>query len=368
VFYLPLMKISAFILLFYMNILRSITCICLLIIYSAASAQYDSSVCHCADPDHSAPAGIFNDHIHAKKEWMLSYRYMLMHMKGNQQGRTKLSQDQVYNNYIMAPTRMYMQMHMLMLMYGLSDKITLMGMSSFAVNTMDMSMMESGNPSHVHTGNDGHAKFSSETSGITDTKIYAVYELFSSERSNLVLSGGINLPTGKNSVRSSSMTGENDKLPYIMQPGTGNFAILSGITYTWQRDISGGLQLSSVLRTGKNKMNYRWGHEGNISGWISHRWNEWFNSSLRADLTACERISGFDPEIAIQRSIDPAADINNYGGSRAAMYGGVSILLPSGILEGLRISAEYGLPFYQNLNGVQMTLRSTLYTSIQYGF
>jgi hypothetical protein len=368
VFYSPLMKIGAFILLFHMNILRSITCICLLVIYSTASAQNDSSVCHCSNPDHSAPAGIFNDHVHAKKEWMLSYRYMLMNMRGSQQGRTKLSQDQVYNNYIMAPSRMNMQMHMLMLMYGLSDRITLMGMSSFVVNTMDMSMMESGNPGHIHTGSDDHEQFSSQTSGITDTRIYAVYELFSRDRDDLILSGGINLPTGKISLRGSSMTKENDKLPYIMQPGTGNFAILPGITYTWQRDISGGMQLSAVLRTGKNKLSYRWGHEAGISGWVSHGWNGWLSSSIRANLTVSERIIGFDPEVAIQRSIDPAADINNYGGSRAAMYGGASIVLPSGILEGLRISAEYGLPFYQNLNGVQMTLRSTLYTSIQYGF
>jgi hypothetical protein len=367
-FYSPLIKSAHLILLFHMNILRSITCICLLIIYSAASAQKDSSVCHCADPDHSAPAGIFNDHVHAKKEWMLSYRYMLMSMKGSQQGKTKLSQDQVYNNYIMAPSRMNMQMHMLMLMYGLSDRITLMGMSSFSVNTMDMSMMESGNPSHVHTGNDNHSGFRSESSGITDTRIYAIYELFSRDRDNLVLSGGINLPTGKISLRGSSMTGENDKLPYIMQPGTGNFAILPGITYTWQRDISGGAQLSADLRTGKNKLNYRWGNEANVNTWISHSWNRWLSSSFRANLTMSEKISGFDQEIAIQRSIDPAADINNYGGSRAAMYGGVRIVLPSGIMEGLSISAEYGLPFYQNLNGIQMTLKSTLYTSIQYGF
>jgi hypothetical protein len=67
-------------------------------------------------------------------------------------------------------------------------------------------------------------------------------------------------------------------------------------------------------------------------------------------------------------NIDPAADVNNYGGSRALIYGGLNAVVPSGVLKRLRISVEYGLPFYQNLNGVQMSLKSTLYTSIQYGF
>jgi len=153
-----------------------------------------------------------------------------------------------------------------------------------------------------------------------------------------------------------------------MQPGTGNFSLLPGLTYTWQRKFSGGIQMNANIRTGRNKFNYRWGHEANLGSWISYNWNTWLSNSIRSELMVSEKITGFDSEIAGQRLTDPAADINNYGGSRASLLGGINILLPSGKLKGLRISAEYGLPFYQNLNGLQMTLKSTFYTSIQYGF
>jgi hypothetical protein len=357
-----------------MSITRFIFCICLFIIAFSAFGQNEDAECHCIQPpDYYAPAGVFIDHVHAKREWMFSYRYMQMNMQGNQSGKNKVSADQVYNNYIMAPRHMSMQMHMLMLMYGLSDKITFMGMTSYAINSMNMSMMEYGNGgmSHMHPGSSSGNVFeaSSKTSGITDAKIYLLYELLGNSKHELVFSAGVNIPTGKNSLRGQSMIGENDKYSYIMQLGTGSFAVLPGITYTWKHhNISGGSQLSSTLYTGKNKGNYTWGNEANITGWISHSWTSWLSNSLRANVNVAGKIKGYDPEIAIMRSIDPSADANNYGGTRAAFYGGLNILVPDGFLRGLRISAEYGLPVYQNLNGLQMSLKSTLYTSLQYGF
>ena len=354
-----------------MNIPRFIICICLFIIASNAFGQEEADECHCIQPSHYyAPAGVFIDHVHAEKEWMLSYRYMQMNMRNNQSGNTKVSLDQVYNNYVMAPRSMNMQMHMLMLMYGLSDKITFMGMTSYVINSMRMSMMGSTAMPHMHTGSNNNAvEFPSTTSGLTDTKVYTLYQLVATNNYELVLSGGVNLPTGKNSLRGASMTAESEKYTYIMQPGTGNFAGLPGITYTWKnRTISGGGQLSSALYTGKNRENYRWGNQASLSSWVSHGWKDWLSNSLRADLTITDKIKGYDNEIAGIRSMDPTADINNYGGMRAAFYGGLNIVVSHGCLKGLRLSAEYGLPVYQNLNGLQMSIKSTLYTSLLYGF
>jgi hypothetical protein len=354
-----------------MNIIRFISGICLCIIASNAFAQEEDAECHCIQPpDYYAPAGIFIDHVHAEKEWMFSYRYMQMNMSGNQSGTSRLSDEQVYNNYIMAPRRMNTQMHMLMLMYGLSDKITFMGMTSYAINSMSMSMMGNTAMAPMNMGsNNNIMEVSSTTSGLTDTKIYALYELLGTSNHELVLSGGMNLPTGKNSLRGPSMTGEDEKYTYIMQPGTGNFAALPGITYTWRnRIVSSGGQLSSVLYAGTNKENYRWGNQANLTSWVSHSWIDWLSNSFRADLTITDKIKGYDSEIAGMRSVDPTADVNNYGGTRAAFYGGLNIAVPRGFFKGLRLSAEYGLPIYQNLNGVQMSLKSAFYTSIQYGF
>jgi hypothetical protein len=354
-----------------MSIIRFIACLCFIIIGANAFGQEKAVECHCIQPaDHSAPAGIYIDHVHAKKEWMFSYRFMQTNMRGNRSGTSTVSTDQIYDNYLMAPDRMIMQMHMLMLMYGLSDKITFMGMTSYALNYMGMSMLANGGMAQMNmSGNNNSMEISSKASGLADTKIYMLYELIAKNGHELVLSGGINIPTGKNSLRGKSMTGKNDKYSYIMQPGTGNFAVLPGITYTWKHHIiSGGCQLSSVLRTGNNKEHYRWGNEAAFSSWISHNWASWISNSLRADIAVTDKIKGYDPEIASMRSVDPTADINNYGGVRSTFYGGINIKISNGLLKGLRLSAEYGLPVYQNLNGLQISLKSTLYTSLQYGF
>src|SRR4051794_38916947 len=72
------------------------------------------------------PQGVMTDHIHAKGEWMLSYTYMNMMMQGNNTGTAHVSDNDVYRQYMMAPATMSMQMHMAMVMYGVTDKLTLM--------------------------------------------------------------------------------------------------------------------------------------------------------------------------------------------------------------------------------------------------
>ncbi|MEC7922700.1 MAG: hypothetical protein VX496_04785, partial [Planctomycetota bacterium] len=74
-----------------------------------------------------SPLGVMGNHTHKAGDAMFSYRYGIMEMNGNLDGTTTLStQDILDAGFMMAPTSMRMEMHMLGAMYAASDAITLM--------------------------------------------------------------------------------------------------------------------------------------------------------------------------------------------------------------------------------------------------
>lgn len=60
-------------------------------------------------PDAHAPIGIMRDHVHKEGEYMLSYRYDYMNMKGNRNGTNNLSTADVLSDYMMSPSKMSMK-------------------------------------------------------------------------------------------------------------------------------------------------------------------------------------------------------------------------------------------------------------------
>ena len=68
-----------------------------------------------------SPLGVMGNHAHRAGEAMLSYRYGIMEMNGNLDGSTPAStQDILDAGFMMAPTSMRMEMHMLGAMYAAS--------------------------------------------------------------------------------------------------------------------------------------------------------------------------------------------------------------------------------------------------------
>ena len=104
-------------------------------------------------------------------------------MSGNLSGSKSISDQQIFQNYIMSPDKMMMQMHMLMLMYGVSNKLTLMAMLNYNVQSMNMNMFPvsvSQMPGMDMTSNNG--KMNGTTSGLSDTKLYAIYKLLNKSK------------------------------------------------------------------------------------------------------------------------------------------------------------------------------------------
>ena len=107
---------------------------------------------HLASPLDHAPAGIMPDHIHNAGELMVGYHFMHMEMGGHRKGSEELTRSEVFElGYSGAAESMTMDMHMVELMYAPTDWLTLMLMSSYIYQDMEMTMMGG------HGGHGGHA-------------------------------------------------------------------------------------------------------------------------------------------------------------------------------------------------------------------
>lgn len=332
----------------------------------SAAATCKSSCC-CAKND-DAPAGIMIAHVHAKNEWMFSARWMNMPMDGLLSGNSAISEEAVFNQYLMAPQTMQMNMLMLMGMYGFTDRLTGMVMMNYNTAYMEMSMYAPGG--HHHTGNEQMTmKHTMQSAGLGDTKLYALYGIVNSGNNRLLVSGGVSLPTGSILVKgeSGNMMYPNTRLPYAMQLGSGTYDFLPCISYQYKQSRwSASTQVSAVLRTGENSVGYRLGNEYTSNSWISCNWLSMVNSSFRLEGVLAEPISGSDA--SLYRFAEPAANPVNYGGKRVSGYVGTSVFPLKGAFETLGVSAEYGMPFYQYANGIQMKQRHTLNIALSYGF
>jgi hypothetical protein len=61
--------------------------------------------------------------------------------------------------------------------------------------------------------------------------------------------------------------------------------------------------------------------------------------------------------------MEPSADASNYGGTLANGFAGVQYAFRSGFLRNQKLGAEYGLPFFQKTNGIQMKSKQGLFAS-----
>lgn len=313
------------------------------------------SLCLCEnDP---TPAGVMISHVHKKNEWMVSYRFMNMNMNGIQTGANSLSQNDVLVNYLMAPKDMNMNMHMLMGMFGVTNRITLMGMFNYASNSMNMTMYASG---HHHGGSSSTSNEASEhnmrTSGFGDAEIHTLISLINVSQHQLLFSAGMNIPTGRVDLKGANDAHmyANERYPYMMQLGSGTYDALPCLNYVYQKNrFTFSTQASAIIRFGYNNIGYALGNKYTSNTWCAYQWHECFSTSVRAEGNMMGEIEGYDPKLYY--FYEPSANPNNYGGKRVNCYAGIKARGKRGFLRSNQLALEYGVPVYQNLNGVQMT-------------
>ena len=321
-------------------------------------------------PDAHAPIGVMGDHVHKKGEFMISYRFMSMPMEDNLVGTDKISSDEIVleieNVFGTPPTlrvvpeRMTMNMHMVGAMYAISDKLTLMGMTMFLSSEMDHTTYQG------MMGTNVLGEFTTETSGISDTRITAMYKLTDFSHINL----GLSIPTGSIEETDQILTPMNEtpspRLPYPMQLGSGTWDLLPAITYANRSDQFGwGAQANGIIRLGENEYDYSFGNKIGLTTWGSYLVTEWLSTSLRVDFMNLGSIDGMDENIMAPVQ---TANPDFHGGARLDALLGVNLIGQSGFVKNQRIAAEFGIPVYQDLNGPQLQTLSVLTLGYQYAF
>jgi len=332
-----------------------------------------AGMCCCAG-NSQAPVGVMTDHIHNKGTWMLSYTFMNTAYSGNYSGNSRINDNSLYDRYMMAPETMNMQMHMLMAMYGVTDRLTLMVMGGYMVNSMNMNMSMSTAMMNMPsmkgmTMNMGNMTMQSNSSGLSDTRLSALYNFSKNAGTRLIGNLGIQVPTGSINCLGTTLLGDGQRLPYDMQTGTGTYNVQPDITYarkyvSWYFGANAGANIPMNF----NSIGYKPGNIWHESAWVGKMLCPFLSATFRVEDINTGKIAGADPlmDNAVYVSNDPTTDKSNYGGSVVNAYIGLNCYFMRPVMDHFRLLAEYGLPVYQNLNGVQSALKSQINVGLQY--
>ncbi len=290
-----------------------------------------------------APAGVMGDHVHTTGDWMFSYSYMSMHMEDMRDGTDDVSTANVLGDYMVAPLRMDMEMHMFGVMYSLNDRFSVMAMAPLVRKNMD------------HITRMG-ARFTTRSDGLGDVSLRGVYALPVTPRQNLMLNFGLSVPTGDIHASDDTPAARDARLPYPMQSGSGTWDLLPGITWNRQGDsLSWGAQALATLRLGENDNNYTLGDRLELSGWVSRQFSPLLKGSLRLKGQSWSDISGADPKL--NPMVVATADPDLQGGKRIDVLVGLNLYLSGGAASsGSRLAIEAGVPVYEDLDGLQMSV------------
>ncbi len=329
-------------------------------------------------------------HTHPAGMWMVSLKEMHMEMDGLRHGTNDVDASKVgnkrglpqnnymmipigetggrkYNEYMMIPTTMEMDMQMLMVMYGITDRWTVMAMANYLETKMDMLMDMSPYVSMMNgfgrraAGDTGISKMDPmRTSGLGDTEVRGIYKV--NEDFNLSL--GLNLPTGDIDQDYEAMR-RKYRAPYDMQLGSGTFDLKPAATFNYLSDDAlwnWGGQAMATIHLGKNENGYTLGDGVKLNSWLQRALGP-AAAWVRLSYSDTSSIDGQDDKI--QQPLDdryspnamvrymaassPDADPENYGGQRVDAFIGASIPV-----KAVSFGVEAGIPVYQNLNGLQM--------------
>jgi len=306
-------------------------------------------------------------HPHTKGEFHIQYNWMFMPMSSNYDGTTKVSIDEVLNDYgfgmgpmnmRMAPTHMTMNMHMMMFMYSPSDHITFMAMTNYQQLKMDIQTLNM-------TG--ASMNFSTESNSIGDSRLMANYAVRNKDVSSVLLDAGVSIPTG--SIAQMDKTPMSDgseiQLAYPMQTGSGTFdPIIEAVYLGSTIKASWGVAGRTLLRLYNNSHDYKLGNRYTVMAGAGYNWKDWVATTARLDFNKNGNISGSDPNM--NPMMTPTARTDLRAGTRIDGSIGLVFEVPKGNLKDLDLIVDYRYPLYQNLAGPQMGLDYHLSISLQY--
>ncbi len=330
-------------------------------------------------PDDHAPISIGSSHTHNTGEWMIHYRYMNMEMDGMRKGGSGVSFGDVFAGgpYAVTPTSMTHEMHMLGLMYAVTDRVTLMAMGNYQSLAMDHLISPTAPPPLV-AANNGQRTFTTKTEGFGDTKLTAIISIFEERGMQLMTGMGVSLPTGSITEKDERpVPGQplRDRvLPASMQLGSGTFDWHPSLTWVHQFDkFSYGSQVSGVVRFYDNHEGYQLGNEFAANIWGQYNLADWvslnggFGYRWVGDLEGRQdRVGQFTPVPGL-RTI-PTAWGENYGFQQVDAMMGINFLMPRGFFRNHRIAIDARLPVYRHHSGYRLETDYTVTVGWEWAF
>lgn len=311
---------------------------------SVAMAHSDEHSTHVVRADGHAPAGVMFDHMHGKGSMMVGYNAQRLEQNGAYYtGETKV--DMANYGYRRWGESHEMTMHMLHFMYGVTDNLTLTVMPMYM--KMDMDMQDA----NGRTGSHG-------TEGWGDTILGASTRLYKSanKKHDVMATLAVSAPTGEYKEKLPS----GNYQPYGMQLGAGIWQVLPSVTYQYNEgDLKAGVQVSARLPLeDTNDLGFYKGQQVGGTAWLSYAWQPKLSTSVRVQYTKTDDIRGQYANFTAPNT--PAFQPVNYGGRQTLAGFGVNTTMPYGV----RVGAEYMVPVYNKVNGVQQDTDNVIYLSI----
>lgn len=289
--------------------------------------------------------GLMNDHMHEAGQFMIGVRVQHETWSGAyRSGTHSVSDDELMNaGYMMRAKSMSMDMAMLDLMYGVSDRVTVTLSPQFVWNRMkmvDLGAMGGSMPMDAGT---------QTTTGFGDTLASASFRLARNQGFNAHVTLGVWIPTGPAGLKADGGLFTQ----YCMQPGGGVWAVEPSATISGrQGSIGWGAQASyRASLQDHNSWGWRPGDKAVATGWASYLLSPAFGVTARAEYTHQGRIHGqYDgPRGGDMPEDNPA----NFGGDLLIGAIGLNWRPDARGMQGTQLGIEAGVPLYQRAQGVQ---------------
>lgn len=329
----------------------------------------------------TTPAGVFGANMVGTGKLMISYTPTFMHMDDNYIGTSVVSPQQIVTtvpsnttmmmmgmptkeNYRIVPTSMDTQMHMVHVMYGVTDYLNLMVMGSYEHKSMNMTTFAGA------TGTAILGQTTQTSDGFGDTAVMSLWRLYQDQMNHVHINLGLSLPSGSTTQTMTMLSPMGTMMTmrgsYGMQLGTGTVDLLPGVTYTGHLDRwSWGAAYRGRLALDTNDEGYYYGYQHELTGWGGYTWLPGVTTTARIAASEQDVIHGADPLISgLMQGTNPLF----YGGKRIGLFGGVEFAgMPYG-LGNSHLNVEVGGPVYQDLNGPQLGQAWQVTAAVAIGF
>ncbi|MDE3176686.1 MAG: alpha-amylase [Pseudomonadota bacterium] len=327
-----------------------------------------------------APLGVFGVGLLDPGHFSLSYAPSWTLLSGNQIGASFVSPQYIiqnaYSNHLPPSPGKYGLLRMVprefdfigqgaSAAYGLTNNITLVAATVFWDKRVHMDTFHPGTgPSALLGTSIG------QTDGIGDTLVAGVWRVYRDNVHQLNVNFGLSLPTGSTTLNQTLLVPSGvekyARAFYGMQPGTGSFDALPGVSYSGVTGPSSwGLAYRGRFPLGDNSQGWRYGDLNDFTGWGGYSWLPGLETTLRADAMFQDRIHGFDPVIT---GFAQGANPLFYGGQWLSLFAGLNVAGRYFGAPAASLALEVGAPVYQNLNGPQGARALQVSSALSYKF